>query len=196
MTKPFTTLSTQIAWSCPWYNIRQDKILLPDGSSGIYNIVQKAPSVWIVPITPAGDIVLLRQYRYTVDDWCWEVPAGSVKEGQNPKEAACEELREEVGGHSTKWTSIGPLYTANGICNEIGHIFLARDVELGQVAHEPAEIIEIHQKPIAEVLTMARTNQIKDGSSALALLLCQAHLQGQFHNLPKSFLQIDESGKD
>jgi ADP-ribose pyrophosphatase len=176
MTKPFTTLSTHIAWSCPWYDIRQDEILRPDGSPGVYNIVQKAPSVWIVPVMTSGNIVLLRQYRYTVDDWCWEVPAGGVKEAQTPKEAAREELHEEVGGHSTNWTSIGPLYTANGICNEVGHIFLAREVELGQAAHEPAEIIEIHQKSIAEVLTMARTNQIKDASSALAILLCQPYL--------------------
>jgi len=177
MTKPFTTLSSQIAWSCPWYNIRQDEILLPDGSPGIYNVIQKAPSVWIVPVTPTGDIVLIRQYRYTIDDNCWEVPAGGIKEGQTPEEAAIEELREEVGGHSTNWISIGPLYTANGICNEIGHIFLARNVDLRQTAHESAEVIEIHQKSIAEVVTMARTNQITDGSSALAILLCQSHLE-------------------
>ena len=173
MKKPFTTLSSKIAWSCPWYNIRQDKILLPDGTPGVYNIVQKSPSVWIVPVTPAGDIVLLKQYRYTVDDWLWEVPAGSVKEGQTPEEAAREELREEVGGYSEKWTAVGPIYTANGFCSVVGHIFLAQEVELGQSAHEPAEIIKIHHKPAAEVLHMAQSNQIKDGSSALALLLCQ-----------------------
>lgn len=176
MKKPFTTLSSQIAWSCPWYSIRQDEILLPDGTAGIYNIVQKPPSVFVVPITADGNILLLRQYRYTVDDYCWEVPAGSLKEGQSPEEAAREELREEVGGHSTKWTSIGPLYTANGICNEIGYIFLAEDVELGQSAHEPAEIIEVHQKPIAAVLEMAYSNEIKDATSALAILLCQKYL--------------------
>lgn len=150
--------------------------MMPDGSTGIYNIVQKMPSVWIVPVTADGNIVLLRQYRYTVDDWCWEVPAGGVKDGQTPLQAAREELREEIGGYSDKWTSIGPLYTANGICNEIGHIYIAEDVELRQAAHEPAEIIEIHQKPLAEVLRMAQSNEINDGSSALAILLCQSHL--------------------
>ena len=153
---------------------------MPDGSKGTYNIVQKSPSVWIVPVTAEGNIVLLRQYRYTIDDWCWEVPAGGVKDGQTPEEAAREELREEIGGYSDKWTAVGPLYTANGICNEIGHIFIAEDVELREVAHEPAEIIEIHQKPVAEVLRMARSNAINDGSSALALLLCQTHLDSSW----------------
>lgn len=179
---PFTTLSSHIAWSCPWYNIRQDEIHLPDGSLGTYNIVQKPPSVWIVPVTKDGNIILLRHYRYTVDAWCWEVPAGGIKEGQTPAEAAREELREEAGGRSADWTNIGPLYTANGISNEIGHIFLATNVILGRPEHEPAEILEIHQKPISEVLHMARNNLINDGSSALAILLCQNHLEALLAN--------------
>jgi ADP-ribose pyrophosphatase len=181
MKKPIGTVSSSIAWSCPWYNIRQDEILLPDGSSGTYNIVQKAPSVWIVPVTADGKIVLLRQYRYTVDDWCWEVPAGSVKHGQTPWQAAITELREETGGFSRRWTAVGPLYTANGICNEVGHIFVAHDVKLQQPAHEPAEVIKIHLKPAAEALQMAQENQINDGLSALALLLSQAHLPPRLH---------------
>lgn len=176
MKKPFTTLSSRIAWSCPWYNIRQDELLMPDGGSGVYNVVQKSPSVWIVPVTADGQIPLLRQYRYTVDDWCWEVPAGGVKEGQTSLQAAQEELREEIGGYSTCWTAVGPLYTANGICNEVGHIFIAEDVELRQPAQEAAEVIEIYLKPVATVLEMAQNNQINDGSSALALLLTQRHL--------------------
>lgn len=180
---PFTTLSSRIAWSCPWYNIREDKIRLPDGSQGVYNVVQKAPSVWIVPVTRDGNIILLRHFRYTVNDWCLEVPAGGVKEGQTPAQAAQEELREEAGGYAEGWTNIGSLYCANGISNEVGHIFLATDVTLGQTDHEPAEIVEIYQKPIAEVLHLARNNLIKDGSSALAILLCQNHLEALFVDL-------------
>jgi len=179
---PFTTLSTRIAWTCPWYNIRQDEIRLPDGSSGTYNVIQKPPSVWIVPITKDGNIILLHHYRYTIDDYCWEVPAGGIKEGQTPAQAAREELREEAGGRSADWTNIGPLYTSNGITNEIGHIFLAKNVILGQPEHEPTEILEVYQKPISEVLQMALSNLINDGSSALAILLCQNHLEALMAN--------------
>jgi len=66
MKRPFKTLSSRIAWSCPWYAIRQDEILLPDGSQGVYNTVTKATAVWILPVTPQGEIVLCRSYRYTV----------------------------------------------------------------------------------------------------------------------------------
>ncbi|MCP4421212.1 MAG: hypothetical protein GY805_31760 [Chloroflexi bacterium] len=66
MIKPIKTKSSQIVWSCPWYAIRQDKILLPDGSQGVYNTVEKEAAVWILPVTLQGEIVLCYSYRYTV----------------------------------------------------------------------------------------------------------------------------------
>ncbi len=178
MPKPFKQLDTKIAWSCDWYHIRQDKIQLPDGSIGQYNIVEKSPAVWVLPITPDKQIVLVQQYRYTVNDICWELPAGSVKPGQTLEEAAREELHEEVGGTTEKPLIYGgQFYTANGITNEVSHYFLALDVMLSEPAHEPAESIKVHTKSIAEVLQMAHNHQITDGPSALILLLAESRLR-------------------
>ncbi len=175
--KPFQTLASAIVWSCPWYAVRQDKILLPNGDEGEYNTIVKETAVWILPVTPDGKIVLLRHYRYTVDDWCWEIPAGGVKPGQTVEEAAREELREEIGGRAQSLEKLGRFYTANGICNEEGYYFLATGVSLGIAAHEPAELMEIHPTPIAEVLRMTRAGQITDASSALVILLCETRLR-------------------
>jgi 8-oxo-dGTP pyrophosphatase MutT (NUDIX family) len=172
MKRPFKTLSSKIAWSCPWYRVRQDEIMTPNGRPGVYNVIESPTSVWIVPITPAGEIVLIRNYRYTIDEWCWEVPAGSVKPEQTELEAAVSELKEEVGGVTGEpLLEIGRFYTANGICNELGVYYLASRVALGEPEHEAAEVMEIHVKPATEVLHMARTGQIRDGNTALALLL-------------------------
>ena len=170
MKHPFKTLTSRIAWSCPWYAVRQDEILLPDGSQGVYNTVTKPTAVWILPVTTQKEIVLCYSYRYTVDDWCWELPAGGVKPGQTLEEAAREELHEEVGGVCETLEHLGQFYTANGICDEVGHFFLATGVTLGETAHEPAEVIEVHPKPIEEVLDMALRGQISDAPSALVLL--------------------------
>lgn len=175
--RPFRTLSSRIAWSCPWYRVREDKILLPNGSEGVYNVVEHPGAVWVVPVTAAGQVVLLRHFRYTVDEWCWEVPAGSLRAGQSPEDAAREELAQEVGGLAADWRYIGPFYSSNGISDEQGHIFLALDVTLTAPAHEPAEVIEIHHRPLAEALRMAQANEISDGPSALALLLSVPYLQ-------------------
>ena len=177
MKRPFVTLASRIAWSCPWYQIRQDDLRLPDGSAGVYNVVEKTPAAWIVPVTTDGQLVLIRNYRYTVDDWCLEIPAGSLLPDQTKEEAAARELREEIGGVAAAWEYVGQFYTANGICNEISHIFLATGVALHQPAHEPAEVMEVLQVPIDRALALARTNQISDGPSALAILLCEGRLR-------------------
>lgn len=175
--RPFQTLSSEIVWACPWYRVRQDAILTPDGQSGTYNTVEKDDAVWILPVTTDGRIPLLYHYRYTIDAWCWEIPAGSSQPGYSLEETARRELREEVGGDAAVLEYIAPYYLANGICNEKGHFFLATGVTLGAPRHEPAEVIEIHLFPINTVLEMAHSHLISDGPSALAILLCAGRLK-------------------
>ena len=174
---PFVTRSSRIVWSSPWFHVRQDEILLPDGRPGVYNVIENKGAVWIIPVTSSGEIVLIYHYRYTVDDWGWEIPAGGLKEGLSLEETALEELGEEIGGKTTQIEYAGRFYTSNGISNEIAHIFIATGVTLGPTAHEPAEVMEVHVKPIEEVLRMARANEISDGPSALALLLNESRLR-------------------
>ena len=176
MKKPIQAVASKIVWACPWYHIRQDSIKLPNGTIGVYNVVVKEPAVWIVPVTSAGEIVLIHTYRHTVGEWCWEIPAGSKKPEQSLEEAARTELREEIGGEGGILTHIGHFFTANGISNEQSHIFLATGIRLGQPAHEPAEVIEVHPTPAKEALRMARAGEIQDGGSALAILLCEGYL--------------------
>jgi 8-oxo-dGTP pyrophosphatase MutT (NUDIX family) len=171
MTKPFKTKSSQIVWSCPWYRVRQDEIVTPDGNPGVYHIVEHPGAAWIIPVTSTGEIIMIYTYRYTVDDWCYEIPAGGAKPGQTLEEAACAELLEEIGGTPESLDYVGCFYTMNGIGNEEAHIFLATGVTMKQPNHESAEVIEIHPKPIEEVLQMAQRKEISDGPSALALLL-------------------------
>ena len=113
-----------------------------------------------------------------MDAWGWEVPAGSVKPDQTELEAAVCELKEEVGGETNDpLVEIGRFYTANGICNEVGYHFLATGVTLTEPNHEATEVMEIHTKPVDEVMAMVRNGRITDGNSALALLACEPLLQ-------------------
>lgn len=182
--RPFLKVSSRIAWSCPWYRVRQDEIITPDGNPGSYNVIEKADAVWIVPVTTDGRVAMIYQYRYTVDEWCWEVPAGSVKAGQTIEGAAIEELHEEVGGKADDLDYIGRFFFANGICNEVGHIFLATGVTLEAPQHEAAEIMSVHLIHVAAALAMARTGEISDGPTALALLLCEGHMRAFIQDEP------------
>jgi 8-oxo-dGTP pyrophosphatase MutT (NUDIX family) len=173
----YETLSSHYLWTSRWYNLRQDEIVTPDGSHGTYTVVEHPGAVWVVPVTTDGLVILEWQYRYTVQDWCWEVPAGGLLPDVPAEEMAARELREEIGGTTGQLEHIAWFYTMNGIGTEVAHVYLARDVELGEPARESTEVMEIRAVPIAEALRMAREGEITDGPSALALLLCERELE-------------------
>ena len=174
---PYQTLSREYLWKSQWYHLRQDRIRTPDGNEGTYTLVEHPGAVWVVPLTPEGEIVLEWQYRYAVQDWCWEVPAGGLLPGDTPEERARQELQEEIGGRAGDLHYIGRFYTMNGIGTEVAHVFLATGVTLGAPSREPTEIMEVHRVPAAEALRMARSGEISDGPSALALLWCESLLK-------------------
>jgi ADP-ribose pyrophosphatase len=171
------TLSRRFLWQSGWYNLRQDRLRTPAGDEFTYTLVEHPGAVWVVPITTDGHIVLIWHYRYTVDNWCYEVPAGGLSPGLAPEEVARRELLEEVGGTAVDLRYIGQFYTSNGISNEMAHVYLATRVDLGETHREPTELMEIRLVPVEEALRMAREGEISDGPSALALLRCEPLLR-------------------
>ena len=176
-TPPFKTLSSNTIWSCPYFSVRAAEVTLPNKEQSVYYVMEKNPCVFIVPITKEGEIIMIRQYRYAVDDWCWEVPAGGKKDHHSLEETAREELLEEIGGVAESIAHLGMFYLSCGTTNEAAHLFVATNVTLGQHHHEPMEVIEIHRKPIAEALELAKSGKVMDGPSALALLLAERHIR-------------------
>ncbi len=173
---PFVTLRSRVIWRSPWYNLRQDDIRLPDGSESVYTVVERQQAVFIVPMLTNGCLALIRNYRYTLGGWLWEVPAGSLQAGERPIEAARRELAEEIGGHTEHLELVASFYTMPGICNELSHVFLAYDVVLSVPQREPSEVMECHIFETDMVAKMVMNGELNDGPSALALLLCLPRL--------------------
>ena len=167
------TLKTEYLWQSQWYNLRQDHLRTPEGHEFTYTVVDHPGAVWVVPVTPDGQIALIRNYRHPVGEYCYEVPAGGLSPDLAPEQVAHRELLEEVGGTAADLRHVGQFYTSNGISNEVAHVFLATGVELGEAQPEPTELMEMRLVPAEEALRMARTGEITDGPSALALLWCE-----------------------
>ena len=170
-------LDSRPLWQSPWYNLRQDRLRTATGHEFTYTLVDHPGAVWVVPVTTEGQVVLVRQYRYAVDDWCTEVPAGGLGPDGKPEDIARRELLEEVGGTAAALRYVGQFYTSNGISNEVAYVYLATGVELGEAHREPTELMEVRLVPVEEALRMAREGEITDGPSALALLWCEPLLQ-------------------
>ena len=168
---PITPIESRRAWECRWYGVRQDRIRLPNGSEGEYNVVELPDAVWVLPMTAAGEIVLLYHYRYPLGTWGWELPSGSISPGDTPLATAQRELLEEAGGTAAEWRFLMKASTMKGIGTEYAHLYLASSVTLGATDHEPAEVMTVHTLPVEQVLAMARAGEIHDAISVLALLL-------------------------
>jgi ADP-ribose pyrophosphatase len=172
-------LATDYPYVFRMFRVRRDRVRWPDGHVRPYVYVQAAGAVWVVPVTTAGQVVLIRQFRYTMDDWSWEVPAGGFHDFTgSPIDLAKEELAQEVGGTSDDWLHVGSFHPGVSIIDQTCHVVLARGVRLGlDPKREPGEIIEVHPTPFEQALEMARNGEIVDGHSALALLLCEPYLK-------------------
>ncbi|MDW7645534.1 MAG: NUDIX hydrolase [Desulfuromonadales bacterium] len=149
---------------------------LPDGRRADFEIVHHSGGAAVLPILDDGRVLLIRQYRPAAGGMIWEIPAGRLEGGEAPETCIHRELQEEVGYRAGRVERLGEMLTAVGFCDEVVHLFVARDLVPVPAAPEPDEYIEAVPMPLDEALRLLRAGEIPDGKTQLALLL---HLQNQ-----------------
>ena len=169
---PWDTLATETLLDTPWRTFRRDRVRLHSGTEITYNYVETPAAAWVVPLLADGQIALIRQYRYPVRRWVWEVPAGAIGD-EAPLAAARRELAEEIGGHCRELRPVGRFYSSTAHLTLAAHVFLALDVELARHERELTELLELVVMPADEAFARARSGAIDEGQSALALLMCE-----------------------
>ncbi|WP_158928361.1 NUDIX hydrolase [Acidisphaera sp. S103] len=180
MTNPYVTLSTRIAYENRWTRIREDRIRHPDGSDGLYGVVEREDFVVIVPWQD-GCLTLVEQYRYPVGVRVWEFPMGMWEQapGTDPLILAAAELREETGLIAGRMTRIGEIFQGPGYCNQRGHIFLATDLTQGEPDREATEQDMISRSfALADFEAMIRDGTLREAMtlSAFGLLRVKGFL--------------------
>ena len=128
--KPWKLLeTTQLTTVLPWFQIFQEKVELPGGRilDDFYRIVMPEFAM-VVPVTPAGELLMVRGYKHGPRKICLSAPGGMIEPGESPLEAAQRELLEETGYQAAEWRSLGNFVVDSNRQGGTAHLFLARDV--------------------------------------------------------------------
>jgi ADP-ribose pyrophosphatase len=156
------------------FNITVDHVAYPDGRVVKMECVRHRGSVVLLPMTAPDRILLVRQYRYVVDRWLWELPAGTLDPNETVEAAALRECHEEVGkiaGHAQKLAS---LFPSPGFCDEEMNFFLLTDLRdrlPGEAAphQDPDEILNVKEFSVKDVREMMRVGEIADMKTVVGM---------------------------
>lgn len=143
-----------------------DAVKLPTGHTVDMEIVRHPGSVVLLPILEPGKIILIRQYRYTVDRWIWELPAGTLKPNEDPATAAARECEEEINLVPHKVTALGGYYPSPGFCDEVMNFYRCEDLRPpaanSTVKKDDDEEIEPRAFTLAEARALIQSGEIID----------------------------------
>lgn len=167
---PWQKLTSRTIYQNPWIRLREDQVITPSGTKGIYGVIEAHPAIGVVPLTEDGYTYLVGQYRYTLDVFSWEIPEGGGHPGETTWDGAQRELREETGLIALQWTYLGAAYTSNSFTNEVAYLYLAEHLQQGITNPDLTEKLEIRKLPFEQAWKMVLSGEIKDAMSIIGLL--------------------------
>ena len=167
----FVRHSRRVAYENAWITVCHDDGSRPDGSPGIYGVVHfENLAAGVIAFDDEDRVVLVGQYRYTLDRPSWEIPEGGVPPSETPLEGIKRELREETGLEASEWRELGRLDLSNSVTDEEAVLFEAHGLHHGEAAPEPTESIAIRWVPFDDAVAMVRDGAITDAMSVAAIL--------------------------
>lgn len=155
------------------FSVDRDKVKMRNGRTVTVDVVRHSKSVVLVPVPEPGHVVLVKQYRYAVNADLWELPAGSVDEGESPDQAARRECHEEIGLVPATVVRLSAMYPTPGYCDEEMVFFRCSGLEkTDEQAHvDEDEDIEAKTFELREAREMIRRGEIVDMKTMVGLAL-------------------------
>jgi ADP-ribose pyrophosphatase len=162
------------------FDLIVDEIQYPSGNRSVREIASHPGGAVVVPVLPNNDIILVRQFRYPIQAFVYELPAGKLNPGEDPDTCAPRELEEETGYVAESFRKLTAIYTTPGFCNERLHIYLAtglRKSERGQRLEEGEASLTVETVPLDRALRMIEQEEIVDGKTICGILLAEKFLK-------------------
>ena len=167
---PWITRSSRTAYQNQWIKVREDGVVRPDGSPGIYGVVEVPPSVGIVALNQKDYVVLIGQWRYTLSRYLIEIPRGGSDGELDILACAQRELAEEAGVSAAHWQTLGSVEVNTGITTDVQHLFLATDLSPTSTSHDAEEQLDVIWRPFPEAIAMVMRGEISEVCSVAAIL--------------------------
>ena len=166
------TTKTLCQWKC--FSVESAQHTLPDGRDVEFTTVKHPGAVIIVPMTEHGEFVMVHQYRPAINDWILEFPAGTLEDKENIQACAQRELAEEVQMQAQTLQHLGELFPVPGFCDEVQHVYLAKDLSACDGELDEDEIIDVVTLTVDDFLAKVASNEIKDAKTLATFLKVQA----------------------
>ena len=168
---PWQVLSSREIYNNPWINLTEHQVVNPGGGRGIYGKVHfKNLAIGIIVLDEEDHTWLVGQYRFTLDEYSWEIPAGGCPLDSDPLDTARRELAEETGIVADEWTEIQRMHLSNSVSDELAIIYLARKLSYGTAEPEETEQLQVKKVAFDEACEMVLSGKITDSISVAAIL--------------------------
>lgn len=146
-----------------------DTVRLPNGVTIDLEMVRHPGASAVVPIKDDGTLVLIRQFRHAAGGFIYEIPAGKLHPGEDPKICAARELEEEIGYRAGGLELLSSIFTAPGFTDEIIHVYKATDLTKTKQNLDRDEVLDIVEMPLREAMAMIQDGRIRDAKTMIGL---------------------------
>ncbi len=167
---PWRRVRRSVVYENPWIRVLHDDVIRPDGEPGIYGVVHyRNLAVGVVVIGQDDRVLLVGQYRYPLDQYSWEIPAGGCPEGEDPLDTAHRELQEETGYTARSMRLLIRSHLSNSVGDEDAYCYLAEEITPGPASPEGTEDLSLAWVDLPTVLQRIKAGEITDSLTIMGL---------------------------
>lgn len=164
------TLGTTEIFDGRIIKVKRDDVLLSDGTEAFREVIEHSGGVCVAPLTEDNKLVFVRQFRYPYGEVIYELPAGKLEKGEDPKSAGLRELSEETGYLTDTLTELGILYPTPAYCGEKIYMYFARDMKKADQHLDSGEFLFVEEIPLEKAVEMVMRGEINDAKTQVMVL--------------------------